>query len=545
MDPSPSTTPDAAAEMAPRPQGASKRHPADFILVAAGVVAVLAVIVPVAFDGYDNDIWFILASGRQIVRDGFPRTNPWAVYSGLGVVIQQWVPDVLAYASYTAGGWYGLTALLLVMCGLLELSLYRLGRTCSPQARPETLLLFSALALVGLKSYLSYRPQVYTMALMCLTLQVMERYRRSGRWQTLLWLMPIELVHVNLHASMAPIDIAIVGAYLLPDFRALWDRTKAWLARHADLTDAQGRPMLDHRALATRTWDLSDAAYPRLPLLAAMALMALLMLANPYGTDGALYLVHSIGAAGYGNYIEEMKALMPTTAQFGIIFLVAVALALILVGGRGTRRIDLPLTLCVLVLGYLGFEHVRNVWLVVPFAYALLVKAVPRLPFLPGRLVTLSRGTKAAVCVLSAALVAVLVWSGTSTLSASGTQDAANTPVLGVDAIDRIVPEEERSSTGVFCTFEAGGYLEWRGYQVSMDARPELWEPGITGVDEHYYQNYVDMMSGSRGVKADLDASGCTYVIAKTSSVVDDYLEGSSDFTCIRPGGQYEVWQRL
>lgn len=521
-----------------------RRPPADFVLACLGVVAILAVIVPAAFDGYDNDVWFILASGRRVVEEGFPSTNPWAVYQGLRIVIQQWLPDVLAYAFHAAWGWYGLTALLLLVCATLALCLYRLGRACSPSARPETILLFSALALVGLQSYISYRPQVYTMVFMCLTLTVMERYRRKGRPRELLWLVPIELAHVNFHASMAAIDIAIVVAYAVPNLRAIWDRLRLALGRRCHAVDVDGRPLFAQGASPRRSWDLSQADYPRLPLVVVACAMALSMLANPYGADGALYLVHSIGAASYGNYIEEMKALMPTTAQFGVIFLAVVALALVLVGRRGPRHIDLPLTACVLVLGYLGFEHVRNVWLVVPFAYVLLLKCVRRLPLLPGRIVTPTRGLKTWVCALCAVVMGCLLVVGVRGHATSPERDGANTPTLGADALDALVPADQRSSTGVFCTFEAGGYLEWRGYQVSMDARPELWEPGVTGVEEHYYQQYVDMMNGSRGVGGELAASGCEYVIAKSSSVVNSYLEGSDDYVTVLVGTQYQVWRR-
>lgn len=533
-----------SVEVRPRPAHARRRPPADFYLVAVGVMAIAAIVIPTAADGYDNDIWFILASGRQIVERGFPATNPWAVYQGLGIVIQQWVPDVLAYACHAAAGWWGLSLLLLATCCVLAAALYHLGRAASPAARPETIVLASALALLGLESYISFRPQVYTMIFMCLTLAVMERYRRDRRPAGLLWLLPIELAHTNFHASMAPIDIAIVGAYLLPDLRSGWERLKGWVARHGHLSYADGSPVFGERWLHARTWALADARYPRLPLLASMAAMALLMLANPYGPDGALYLVHSIGAAGYGNYIEEMKALMPTTATFGIVFVAVAALGLVLVGGRGTLRIDLPLTLCVLVLSYLGLEHVRNVWLVVPFVYALLLKAVPRLPFLPSRLVRPTRGMRVGVCCLAAVLVCALLWSGAQTAK-DPTRDSANTPIEGVDAIDVLVPEAERSQTGVFCTFEEGGYLEWRGYKVSMDARPELWEPAITGVSEHYYQDYVDMMNGSRSVGDMLERAGCRYVIAGASSKVNSYLQASDDYVCLRPGTLYQVWRRV
>ena len=78
----------------------SQRRPkADFFLSIIGIVAIVGILVPSVYDGYDNDIWFILASGREIVQNGFPYTNPWSVYSDLSIVIHQWLPYVLLYLS--------------------------------------------------------------------------------------------------------------------------------------------------------------------------------------------------------------------------------------------------------------------------------------------------------------------------------------------------------------------------------------------------------------------------------------------------------------
>ena len=37
----------------------------------------------------DSDVWFLLATGREIARNGIPRINPFSIWPGRGMVAQQ------------------------------------------------------------------------------------------------------------------------------------------------------------------------------------------------------------------------------------------------------------------------------------------------------------------------------------------------------------------------------------------------------------------------------------------------------------------------
>jgi hypothetical protein len=522
----------------------SQRRPkADFFLSIIGIVAIVGILVPSVYDGYDNDIWFILASGREIVQNGFPYTNPWSVYSDLSIVIQQWIPDVLSYLSYTAAGWYGLTALLSVAAAVLVFCMYRLARAASPKATPEVILILMAGVLYVMNTYISYRPQIYTMIFVCLTLIVMEKYRVTSNRKLLLWLIPIAITHVNFHASMAPFDLAIVGVYWIPNLRTYWNRAKAKLAKSKYLLYPDGKPIFDENVIAAETWSLSDSDYPRLPLFISLFVMAASMLINPYGLSGALYLVHSFGAASYRNMINEMNALAPTQNGYGIALLISLACAFICIGRRGRHKIDLPLTLCVIILGFFAFTRVRNVWIVMPFIFVLVVKNLRTLPILPSNYIQLERRIKITVAICASILVLCFLISSIALKTLNEYQDSTSTPLLAIQTIDARTPEDEKSSLKVFTYFNAGGFVEWSGYHVTMDARPELWEPAITGNDTHYYQQYADALLDN-DVSNLVQSSDCDYFIVDIGSDVDTYLANSDSYTVVLVGNGYRLWKK-
>ena len=53
---------------------------------------------------FDNDIWFLINTGRYILNNGFPSIDPFTIHEGFSLVIQQWIPDVIFYSIFN---WFG------------------------------------------------------------------------------------------------------------------------------------------------------------------------------------------------------------------------------------------------------------------------------------------------------------------------------------------------------------------------------------------------------------------------------------------------------
>lgn len=74
----------------------------------------------------DSDVWFLLATGREIARNGIPHINPFSIWPGQGMVAQQWLHDVWLWAWYTSGGYTAVAVSACVPAGLLFWQLSRL-----------------------------------------------------------------------------------------------------------------------------------------------------------------------------------------------------------------------------------------------------------------------------------------------------------------------------------------------------------------------------------------------------------------------------------
>ena len=405
----------------------------------------------------------------------------------------------------------------------------------------------------ALMTYLSMRPHLYTMLAFTWLVYFCERYRRTGQLGWLVGCVALTAVHVNFQMAMAPMDVAIVGCYWLPDLLA---------------------PL--HKRGRCQKVQLADGAYRRWPLFLCMLACAVALLANPYGLDGALYVMKSYGAAAYGSFIMEMKPLAPwgLSGIGGMAAVVMLALAALAAGKRGLGRIDAPLTLLAFGVGIMAFSHVRNVWLIALFALPLVMGVTRgwsmdfsqlwgrpplrrRKKKLQGaanagaaarrwrRWQHVTLGVTVAVALGATVAVTVLLWQAVPHW-ADYEEESDKTATGLVDYIEQ--NEEDPAAVRLFNPFNVGGYLEWRGYKVFMDPRPELWGSAMTGADVDYYNEYVDMLRGDwtdRDYADFLSRYDFDYLLVEKDTTLDKYLkEFQSDYQSLLGTGNYVLWGR-
>lgn len=478
-------------------------------------LALIAMMIVAGFAAYnygqaqDSDQWWLFATGQYIAENGIPYTNPFSIWDNQGIVIQQWLPALITWLVYDSFGYIGIGTMVVVLMIALVASMLLLIAIVS-EGKPSEIAFFAIAGAIGVCSaYLSVRPQVWSMIAFILLLCVLERYRRTNNIKILILLPIIVALHANVHMSMMPFDFVIVVCYLLPT-----------------------------ASIGNFSFGYSD--YKRIPLLISLFVMALASLLNPYGLDGALYLLNSYGAADYGNYIAEMGTLAPANSYYGMMMVIMIAAGAIAIGANGSKRIDLPLVLLFVGTAFVGFQHVRNVWLVALFAFALIASA-SRGSTLKTNLLFL-RDDLPKTAILSVGIAAILIIGMTQNVNEllEEPTDSRTTPIEATDWLDA----NASSNDGVFTHFNAGGYVEYRGYKVSMDARPELWNIAITGFNVNRYNEYIDMTNGDISENIYLSDKEFKYAIVNDDTDLYNYMSASTNWTLVLEGSGYGLFQR-
>ena len=438
---------------------------------------------------YDSDGWFLLATGREIFEHGIPYANPWSLSSYRPIVVQQWLHDVLLYGSYALAGYTGTVLYQAILAALVALSIAFAIRGFGDRGLTLPRLLFCiGLALFGAGIYISVRPTAWSMVCMCLTIGVCTRWRATGDWRYLVALPAITVLHVNMQSAMWLLDVFLAACFLLPgDFSEF--KTVAPEEMFGEI----------------------------FPLSIALVAMLVASFANPYGADGARYVITSMGAASYGNVISEMKPAFEATKGFCIVFFAVGLVPVAAAAAIGRRRIGLPLLVIVFATFVATMLHWRNVWtfsIASALAFASLLSKTEDLASL-----------KSPRAVESITLIALLAAIGPI---------AANCYVYATNGGQSCWQSSERSAETLVKTISGSGiydpvvyaedpviynYLEWKRLKVPFDLRPELWDESGIGEVTSPYRDYVDGMQSKKAKLSYLADSGFDYYIVSADSV--------------------------
>ena len=495
-------------------------------------VSLIAIAVIIAFSSvyaaqaYDNDMWFILASGREIVENGIPMTNVFTWLPNLSTVIQQWLPDVVTYLTYSKFGIAGICAMVAIQIAALVASLLVLSHKASGgKMRLETSLILIAASIPALGSYISVRPQILTMIGIAWTLVFLEAYRHTDDWKWLIGLPITMIVHINCHMAMAPFDLFIIFLYLIPDVTKF-------------VKDI----------FPSFTYSFRDSSYSRKPLLIAFIVTCLATLINPYGLNGAMYLLSSYGAADYGGYIKEMGTITPWDSDYGMGMVLMTFIGAMAIG-RNRRDINFPGSVLLIACTILSYQHVRNVWLGALLSFPIAFQAFASVGCGtgdksedPGPIFADSIMWRLICGAFAIAAVCSCVTMSASNAEMNIGGDDTSTPK---DAMDWLDENGVSKDAKIFNHFNSGGYIEWRGYKTFIDARPELFEPAITGVDEHYYREYVDTSTGDGSYSDMLDKYSFDFLVVNDDTSLYNDLLSDKGYVDVCDGNGYAMFKRI
>ena len=224
----------------------------------------------------DNDIWFLLNSGRYVLQHGIPAIEPFTLHQGFSFLMQQWLSATIFWSIYSKLGALGVLALLFVVYVAIVFVVYQLTRLISDNNLAAVFLatLFTAAAL---KPVMFTRPMIFTLLILVSELYFVERFIRSGKVGFLIPMPILSILQINLHAAMWPIQFVILLPYMIDSlrFKLLF---------------------LEGQGFAKRYF------FPAIGLMFAGGFL------NPYGWDAMTYVFRSYGYAEINVVMEMMPA---------------------------------------------------------------------------------------------------------------------------------------------------------------------------------------------------------------------------------------------
>lgn len=365
----------------------------------------------------DNDMFFEIASGRDILNGNFYTASK---LNNQPIVVQQWLYCVcLALLDYLGDIWLYLFVVIQNIILLLLTTIFVYKKT--HDYLKSFLGSFIILLLCG--GYLiNIRPQIITMIFIMLELIILDKYAENRinnkNSYIILWLIPIFIASVNFHGAVFLYHIFI----LIPFYLYKTDKY------HFD-------------------WKLFTFTF----------IFVLCNLCTPYGLDGAIYVINSFTSGVFNILI--ISELQPISLTFYNMILIS----------------------CYILVAqtiWLIYKHKANKYIIFyMFSIFLLASTSVRhlsILYVAGIYILIACDFKANKYIKEYICIICLWFVGQSIIS----NRTELVVYLDKEALEANIEDKDEP---IFNSLMLGNYLEYLGYNVYVDGRPEIFTEKACG----------------------------------------------------------------
>lgn len=450
----------------------------DLILLITVIFMAVSTISVAAFYAFkynpDYDSYFLIETGRYIVTNHkLPETAYWLITEDVPTIIQQWLCCVVNYAFYSWNGFMGIKILGLLMIAVLYGSLYLFASEFTKQKSFAMGLSLSAIIICNLWVSTT-RPYALTITLSVLLMIVLKRFFASDKHST----KDIILFYLK-----------VAGIFV---FQANWQISNIIF------------PMLWICCFIPK---LKDGKKPSIDLyaLGALAVGALATLVNPYGINGTLYLVKTLGDVGIFPIAEMSSPEMKSINMLCVAAVIILAVLLI-------KKIPL----------WLIFASAGSVICACCYSRCLWMLMIPLVA-----LATQLEGKYIVAALKAAGAVAIIIYGFIKIPDAM--------------VYYYVYPEEIKNDVASYITgddvvlftdFNSGSYFTFSGFKVYYDARPDIYGPGIAG-DKEINTEMAQVVSGDIDYDKFIDKYGFNWFAVNTVDAIDGYLKSNDKYEIV------------
>lgn len=503
----------------------------------------------------NNDVWFLLNSGRYVETYGIPHVEPFTVHENLHFVMQQWMFALMLWKIYVAWGLSGLIVFQWAAGAVLLYVFFKLNYLVSRGNFDLSAIMTCFIGILFCAGFVCQRPWVASHLIFMLEIFLLEYYsHKQSKW--LFALFPLlSVLLINLHASMWPMLFLFLLPYLAEIILCgcagfLGKCTVAW------------------------TWR-------KIILLAALMLAAAFI--NPYGIEAMTYTYYSYGIAEINRYISEMDVLsirvllgLPIFSMFAVTAVYSrnkVPLHYILLtAGTGLMSLlAIRSFFLYLLFGALGVAYVYHDWkgleiqrhyekdfvcvrygMLVSIFILLLILLWQNEAFLQDCISGKYEGGSLIIVLLAflliVAVVAFLIRKRIDKDGSAGIIIASlvlmvasliplkctvyNDVVMSrawddcVEILQQRAPIEELS---VYTGYNEGGYFEFYGMRCYMDARAEVFIKQVN-VQKDIFHEYVMLCNGRINYKEFMENYHFTHILVNNYEALYESLQDDDDY---------------
>ena len=456
----------------------------------------------------DNDFWFLISHGREVVTSGIPHIEPLTIHENFDFVMQQWLFSTIVWDLYSKYGEIAIIIFFTVLSVLLGVLLSKFSYICSNK-KIKTSSLVSLVSFFCICCFfIVTRPQVFTYIFIVIELLSLELYARTEKFLYLGVLPVISVLQINMHASMWGLLFVFALPYLVNSF-------------------------------TFELWSLKSEGYKKIPLFVALIAMFACGFMNPYGVKAMTYVVSSYGQELLDNTINEMATISIKEVP-GLLFFAILFLSLMVFRCLKKQKIELRYELLFYGTAVLTLMSQKS------FVF-FLIGCIPLFSvtcqIFEGKIVVLNSNKKR-TCILKKVLpiyIAFIIICGLNIkISKYSYEDSLPQSYKAIEYLTKNVADKKNEK--IYTSYESGGYAEFKGFKVYMDARAEVFLKN-NNHQEDVFEEYIKMQFGKIHYNEVLNKYNFSYLIIDSEDILYVYLNDDENYELIYEDDNSKIYK--
>ncbi len=427
----------------------------------------------------DNDSWFLLSHGRYVFEHGLPTIEPLTMHENLNFIMQQWLFCVCLYWAFVHLGKFFLFAFTIGFSFILLFFFYKMCMLVSNKNYIISFVMsFIMLFLLMTNKFIVTRPQTFTFLFLFLVVYVVELFRKKGNFKVLFWLPVLSVIMINFHASMW----WFMYIFMLPFI-------------------AEGM----YEKLILKKKNVYDYRW----LIIIWLFMFLAGFINPYGVKAINYFVSSYSGLATDIILEMRPILIFNSMGIETILLLAIYVIVCMLHYSKYKEFKVSyftmLFGCVVLslMARKSFPYLA-MFSVYPLAYygkdLFRNNCMEKANIIPPKIIG-----KLLVIVVLVSLIGLDIYCGKQLIK--------NTSHYYIEeGVDKLLEKYDPKTMKVYCNYDSGGYLEWRGIKPFIDTRAEVFYPQMNG-GYNIFENYWTVQIGTGNVNEFLKLYDFTHLV--------------------------------
>lgn len=487
-----------------------KKNKKVYIILAIFIIFITAVSVRRVMQ---NDIFFTIATGREMLANGYDNMDHLTWHEGLTFYKLRWAFDMIMTLLYNSTGFTGIYIFVMIIAVITMLSLfYILIKQKNNVVLAFIATVCSSLIMAGIGTFTA-RAQIISYLLLLLEVFFIERLLTTNKKRYYIYLFLISVFIVNFHASVWPVTIILVMPFLA---EAILNKI---IKKKKDI-----KLVIEDLKIKS--------------LVITLILLLIGSFLSPIGTYTHIYMFKVMGSISSEFILELQPTNLLTSVGMCSMLVVYVIIALATKAKIKVR--DLLLFFGLFIMAILAVRNQSFFFIIGMIPLTRLVnnffetydneKLLEKLE---------SKLNKNSVITLLGVFILIFMLPNIVQRTKEEYVDKTAYPV---DATEYILNNLDYQNMRIYDHFNFGSYLEFKGIKTFIDSRCEVYCREFNNVD--ILEDWYNVINGEMHYDDLFDKYDIDYAIVYNTERINTYLNKDENYNKLYEDYYFSIYER-